>query len=83
VKPAKNNINISGTGWQTCGYVKVGLAAYLDGSEEVVVGLPLIFKGQPAVGHVIEILEPLKVGDRHTASVDVHVGDDQHALVLH
>jgi hypothetical protein len=56
--------------------------ACLDGFEEVVVGLPLVLEGEPAVGHVVEILQPLEVGDGHTPSVDVHVGDDEHALVL-
>ncbi len=48
----------------------------------MVVGLPLVLEGEPPVGHVVEILQPLEVGDGHTARVDVHVGDDQHALVL-
>ncbi len=56
--------------------------ACLDGFEEVVVRLPLVLEGEPAVGHVVEILQPLEVGDGYTASVDVHVGDDEHALVL-
>ena len=30
---------------------------------------------------MVEILQPLKVGDGDTACVDVHVGDDQHFLV--
>ncbi len=48
----------------------------------MVVGFPLVLEGEPAVGHVVEILQPLEVGDGHTARVDVHVGDDEHALVL-
>lgn len=48
----------------------------------MIVGLSLILKGQTTVGDVVEILQPLKVGDGHTTGVDVHVGDDENVLGL-
>jgi hypothetical protein len=48
----------------------------------MVVRFPLVLEGEPTVRHVVEVLEPLKIGDGHTARVDVHVWDDEHALVL-
>ena len=48
----------------------------------MVVGLSLILEGQTTVGHVVQILQPLKVGDCDTTSVDVHVWDDETVLVL-
>ena len=51
-------------------------------TEQMVVGLPLVLEGEPAVGHVVEVLEPLEVGHGHTPSVDVEVGDHQNVPVL-
>lgn len=49
----------------------VGKASPL--TQQVVVGVPFVLEGQAAIAHVVEVLEPLEVGDRHTASVQVHV----------
>jgi hypothetical protein len=43
----------------------------------VVVGLALILEGQTAIGHVVQVLEPLKVGDGDTADIDKHVRNNQ------
>ena len=48
----------------------------------MVVGLPLVFEGEPAIGDVVEVLQPFKVGDGDTSGVDVHVGDDQATVGL-
>ena len=58
------------------------IRTYLYGLEEVVVGFSLILEGQTAIGHVVQVLQPLEVGDCHTTGVDVHVGDDQAAVLL-
>ena len=55
---------------------KPSLEGVLDGLQEVIVGLTLIFEGETAVGNVVEILQPLKVGDSDTTGIDVHVRDD-------
>lgn len=47
----------------------------------MVVGVPLIFKGQPSIADVVEILQPLEIRHRHTASVQVHVLQDQTSQV--
>ncbi len=43
----------------------------------MIIGLSLVLEEQSAVGDVVEVLQPLKVGDGDTAGVDVQVGDDQ------
>jgi len=58
------------------------LQGVLNRLEEMVVSFPLILEGQTSVGDVIEILQPLEVGHSDTTSVDVHVRDDEAALVL-
>jgi hypothetical protein len=60
---------------------KVLTDTFLDGLQEVIVGLALVLEGEAAVGHVVQVLEPLEVGDGDTAGVDVQVGNDQHLLV--
>lgn len=50
-------------------------------TQQVVVGLALVFEGQTSVGHVVEVLEPLEEGDGDTTSVDVQVGDDENVAV--
>ena len=42
-------------------------------TEQVIVGVSLIFKGESTVTDVVQILQPLKVGDSHTAGIQVHV----------
>jgi hypothetical protein len=60
---------------------KVISDTFLDGLQEVVVGLALVLEGEATVGNVVQVLEPLEVGDGDTASVDVQVGNDEHLLV--
>ena len=48
----------------------------------MVVGLPLILEGQPAVRHMIEVLQPLEVGHSHAPRVDVQVWDDEDVSLL-
>ena len=66
----------------TTNLAKTSFQRVLYGLKEVVVGLSLILEGQTAIGHVVQVLQPLEVGDCHTTSVDVHVGDDQAAVLL-
>jgi len=47
----------------------------------MVVGFTLIFEGQASVRDVVKILEPLKVGDSHTTSVNVQIRDDQNVAL--
>lgn len=42
-------------------------------TEQVVVGVPLIFEGQSSIADMVEILQPLEVRHCHTASIQVHV----------
>ena len=42
----------------------------------MVVGLPLVLEGETSVRNVVQVLQPLEVGDCHTTGVDVHVRDD-------
>lgn len=39
----------------------------------MVVGVSLIFEGQSAIADVVQVLQPLKIGDGHTSSIQVHV----------
>lgn len=50
-------------------------------TEKMVVGLSLVLEEQSSVGDVVEVLQPLKVGDGHTAGVDVQVGDDENVAI--
>jgi hypothetical protein len=43
----------------------------------MVVGVPLVLEGKPAVRDMVEVLEPLKERDGHTSSVDVQIWDYQ------
>lgn len=42
-------------------------------TEQVVVRVSLIFEGESAVTDVIQVLQPLEVGNSHAAGVQVHV----------
>ena len=44
-------------------------------TEQVVVGIAFVFEGQSPETHVVQVLEPLEVRYRHTASV--------HEQILH
>lgn len=48
----------------------------------MVVGLSLVLKGESAVAHVVEILEPLEEGNSDASSVQVEVGDHQAVVLL-
>jgi hypothetical protein len=54
----------------------------LHRTEQMVVGVLLVFEGQAAVAHVIQILEPLEVGYCHAARIYVQIGYDQDVLFL-
>merc|ERR1719427_118354 len=54
----------------------------MDRLEEMVVGLPLVLKGEATIGDMIEVLQPLEVRDSDTTSVDVEIGDNQDIAVL-
>ena len=58
------------------------LKGVLHTLQQVVVGFPLILEGQTTVGDVVQVLQPLKVGDGDTAGVDVHVRDNQATVLL-
>ena len=60
---------------------KPSLQGVLDGLQEVVVGLPLVLEGQPPIGDMVEVLEPFKVGDSDTTSIEVHVRDHEATVV--
>ncbi len=47
----------------------------------MVVGFTLIFEGQASVRDVVKILEPLKVRDCHTTSVNIQIRDDQNVAL--
>lgn len=42
-------------------------------TQQVIVGVSLVFEGESPVTDVVQVLQPLEVGNRHTASVQVHV----------
>ena len=43
----------------------------------MVVGFAFVFECQTAVGNMVQVLQPFKVGNGDTTGVDVQVGDDQ------
>lgn len=42
-------------------------------TQQVVVGVPLVFEGQSSVADVVQVLQPLEVGHGHAAGVQIHV----------
>ena len=60
---------------------ETSLQRVLDGLEEVVVGLALVLEGQSSVRHVVQVLQPLKVGDGDTSGVDVQIRNDKNLFV--
>lgn len=46
-------------------------------TEQVVVWVPLIFEGQSSIADMVEILQPLEIRHCHTASIQVHVLQDE------
>lgn len=42
-------------------------------TQQVVVGVSLVFEGESPVTDVVQVLQPLEVGNGHTAGVQVHV----------
>ena len=49
-------------------------------TEQMIVGIALVFEGEATEADVVEILEPFEVRHRHTAGVEVQVGNHQHVL---
>jgi hypothetical protein len=50
-------------------------------TEEVVVGLALILEVQSSVADMVQVLQPLKVGDSHTTSVHIQIRNDEDLAV--
>lgn len=42
-------------------------------TQQVVVGVSLVFEGESPVTDMVQVLQPLEVGNGHTAGVQVHV----------
>jgi hypothetical protein len=53
---------------------------HLNGLQEMIVGFALVLEGEATVRNVVQVLQPLEVGDGHTARVDVHVRNDLPSL---
>lgn len=47
----------------------------------MVVGVFLILEGKTTVADVVEVLEPFKVRDCHTTSIDIQVRDNEDVLL--
>ena len=60
---------------------KPALQGVLNRLQKVVVGLALVLKGQPSIRDMVKVLEPLKIGHSDTTSINVHVRDDQAAVL--
>lgn len=46
-------------------------------TQQMIVGIPLILEGQASVTDVVQVLQPLKVGDGHATSIQVHVLEEK------
>lgn len=42
-------------------------------TQQVVVGVSLVFEGESTVADVVQVLQPFEVGDGDAAGVQVHV----------
>lgn len=42
-------------------------------TQQVVVGVPLILESQSSVADMVQVLQPLKVGDGDAAGIQVHI----------
>jgi hypothetical protein len=49
----------------------------LDGAEQQVVGIVLIFESEPSEADMVEVLEPFEEGNGYTTTVDEHIRHDQ------
>ena len=58
------------------------LQGLLDWLQKMKVCFSFIFKCESSIWDMVEILEPLKVGDSDSTSIDVHVRDDQAPGIL-
>ena len=58
------------------------LQRVLDAAQQVVVGVLLVLEGETTVADVVQVLEPLEVGDGDTTGVDVQVRDDEDVALL-
>ena len=61
---------------------KVLLQRVLNAAQQVVVGVLLVLEGQATVADMVQVLEPLEIGDGDTTSVDVQVWNDKHVALL-
>ena len=59
--------NVSGTLAHVCPRVAIRCRARGPLTEQVVVGVLLILERQPAIADVVQVLQPLEIGDGHTA----------------
>ena len=48
----------------------------------MVVGVLLVFEGKTTVADMVQVLEPLEVGNGDTTSVDVQIWDDKDVALL-
>ena len=49
------------------------MTATIHYTQKVIVWFALIFEGEAAIWHVVQILKPFEVGDGHTTSVDIQI----------
>lgn len=42
-------------------------------TQQMVVGVPLVLEGEPTITDVVQVLQPLEVGDGDTPSIQIHV----------
>ena len=47
-------------------------------TKQMVVGISLMFEGKTTIADMVQVLEPLEVGYRHTTSIHVQVLQDTH-----
>ena len=58
------------------------LNSYLHAHQQLHVGVVLVLESEPAVADVVEVFQPLEVGNRHPARVQVQIGHDQRPVLL-
>ena len=51
-------------------------------TEQVIVGILLILPCEFAVADVVQVLQPLKIGDSDTTSIGIQVRDHQHLSIM-
>lgn len=50
-------------------------------TQQVVVGVPFVFEGEPAVRYVVDVFEPFEKWYSHTTGVHVQIGNDEDILL--